>query len=406
MISVVLNCSSPFVGYAEKAVDWQKNDMAEVSSKVLTEEGMKFFNVSGSKYLLADFGTRKYFHARNMGAKAFDEQNRRIYTNIAFIGETKEDAGAINQLAAYAILKEQEFYTEFARLIVLEKLGYTVKFQEMKEFLAKFYQKNRFSAGTAGGQKLLSAIFSEGQTRMKLIVFEADWDYFVRQSEMPGLKHAVLELGNEELKQLVAKSKAVIRWEGQTEKKDRISEQESGERLMNSEVRQQEIVREVRQEDHQPIQPQTEQPQTEQPQTDQLQTDQPQTEQPQAEQPQTDQSQAEQPQAEQPQTDQPQTEQPRTEQSQTDQPQTDQLQVSDEPEQAGGGNEQLQLLENVSRKCGNMDSRLTVLNQELEQIKQQLSNLKEKWKKERFLLGALFIITFAIDLLLLAHNFF
>ncbi len=181
MVSVFLYCSSPYVGYTLKQADYRKKEMRAVTENDMTPIGYKVFCSSGSFMVLGKFNGKKYFHTRQSQSENYDEQNRRIYTNAAFVGENKEDEKTINRIAAYALFDEEAFYKEITGMITLLDDGFSVDFDKLACFIKKFDSEVILETTNGAAQKLYKAIMAKGNDTITFIVTESTWSYFVKQ---------------------------------------------------------------------------------------------------------------------------------------------------------------------------------------------------------------------------------
>lgn len=182
MISVFFNCSSPFVGYTLKKADYVQEAMFSCTPEDMTLTGYKVFNSSGSYMLLGTFDGRRYFHTRQSQSEQYDEQGRRIYTNIAFISESLTDASVVNVIAAYAFFEEEAFYKEIADMIILLKDGFTVNFEALSGFINRFSGSFRLDTKSSEAASFFHMISkSNNQYQIDFIVRESTWNYFVKQ---------------------------------------------------------------------------------------------------------------------------------------------------------------------------------------------------------------------------------
>ena len=184
MISVFFYCSSPYVGYKLKQVDYVNREMLAVTTKEqMTNLGYTCFTSSGSYTLLGSFEGKRYFHTRQSKSENYDEQGRRIYTNIAFLGSEPHDEKTVNKIAAYAFFKENEFYETFSKMITLEVEGFSVDFDELSAFIDQMENCDlTFSSEDLNAQKFYDKILTDNQV-ISFIVTEASWDYFVKQTK-------------------------------------------------------------------------------------------------------------------------------------------------------------------------------------------------------------------------------
>ena len=182
MISVFFNCSSPYVGYTLKKADYVRRMMLPCGPEEMTPIGYQVFNSSGSYMVLATFHGRKYFHSRQSQSEQYDEQGRRIYTNIAFVSDDSMDDTVIRAIALYVFFEEEAFYKEIANMITLLDDGFTVDFHALSEFIDRFRANYSLIATSQESRKFFCAI-KEGNKEYAIdfIVRESTWNYFVKQ---------------------------------------------------------------------------------------------------------------------------------------------------------------------------------------------------------------------------------
>lgn len=186
MISVVFLCSSPFVGYTLRLADYKNKKMVKCSGEQMTQLGYKLFGVSGTYSILMDIEKRRYFHTRQYQSELLDEQGRRIYTNIAFIGAAKDthDNQVINRIAAYEFFETETFYQTIAAMITLTDTGFEVDFEKLESYLTQFDRGIRCRTNSKKASELYREITqgTSGKT-IEFVVLEATWEYFVKQAE-------------------------------------------------------------------------------------------------------------------------------------------------------------------------------------------------------------------------------
>lgn len=182
MISVFFRCACPYVGYTLKRADYTNHEMHDCLPGQMTRTGHKLLHSSGSYLVLGRFEGKKYFHIRQSKSTALDEQGRQIYTNLALVGSTKEDERTINRIAGYALLDEDRFYREIASMMILLDGDFTVNFEALREFLARFDRDYQVETSDPRLKTFCKEIlFAETKNEIDFIVAEADWNYFVKQ---------------------------------------------------------------------------------------------------------------------------------------------------------------------------------------------------------------------------------
>jgi len=182
MISVYFNCSSPYVGYTLRKADYIGEKMEPCDKKEMTEIWYKVFDSSGSYTVFGSFGGKRYFHSRQSHSETTDEHGRRLYVNVAFAAdENSEDAMALNRIAAYAFFEEEKFYADLAQMIVLTREGFTVKFDMLKAYLARFSRDLIFSSEDYKAKNVYNSLMANRFMGLQLIVFEATESYFIKQ---------------------------------------------------------------------------------------------------------------------------------------------------------------------------------------------------------------------------------
>lgn len=183
MVSVFFYCSSPYVGYTLKQADYIKKEMKSVSEKDMTAIGYKLFNSSGSFMTLGKFDGRKYFHTRQSQSENFDEQGRRIYTNVAFVGENSTDDKTINKIAMYVMFNENMFYKQIADMITLQDDGFTIEFDKLNLFVDKLNKTNiSIKSSSHKAVKFYDDIMSCNSKELSFVITESTWSYFVKQA--------------------------------------------------------------------------------------------------------------------------------------------------------------------------------------------------------------------------------
>ena len=185
MVTVIFQCSSPFVGYTLRIADYKNQTMQKCSAEQMTPLGYKIFSVSGTYSILMRIQGRRYFHARQFRSEAFDEQGRRIYTNVAFIGEpgNSRDDAVINRIAAYEFFETDVFYKEIASMIRLTETGFTVAFDLLAGYLKQFENDLRCITKEKRVTELYGEILRDISGRdITFVVLEATWEYFCKQA--------------------------------------------------------------------------------------------------------------------------------------------------------------------------------------------------------------------------------
>lgn len=196
MISVFFYCSSPFIGYTMKKADYINKVMVPCNSVKpleLGKIGYTIFNNSGSCMLLGNIDGKKYFHTRESKTKNYDEQNRPIYNDLAFVADNKDDYLVVNKIAAYAFFNEEEFYSKISKMITLLDEGFTVDFEMLAEFIKCFENDIELITEDKSAKNLFSNVFmKDNPNQISLIVPEATLEHFFKQAGSV-LKKDVLE---------------------------------------------------------------------------------------------------------------------------------------------------------------------------------------------------------------------
>lgn len=186
MISVIFLCSSPFVGYTLRMADYKNKKMVKCSAEQMTQLGYKIFSVSGTYSILMNIEKRRYFHTRQYNSEILDEQGRRIYTNLAFVGAAADehDNQIINRIAAYEFFETETFYKTIAAMITLTDTGFEVDFEKLESYLAQFEKGIRCRTNSKRVSELYREI-TQGTTgkTIEFVVLEATWEYFIKQAE-------------------------------------------------------------------------------------------------------------------------------------------------------------------------------------------------------------------------------
>lgn len=185
MVTAVFQCSSPFVGYTIRVADRQKKEMTKCSAREMTELGWQIFQVSGTYAILMDHENRRYFHARQSESRAFDEQGRRIYTNVAFVGapDNEQDCRTVTNIALYELFAPEDFYQRVAELIHLTDEGFEVDFEKLECFLTQLEKGPQCKTKSRQAWELWNEILhSPSHEKIRFVVLEATWEYFVKQA--------------------------------------------------------------------------------------------------------------------------------------------------------------------------------------------------------------------------------
>lgn len=209
MVSVFFYCSSPYVGYTLKQADYVNREMKSASGESMTAMGYKLFNSSGSLMVLGEFEGRKYFHTRQSQSENYDEQGRRIYTNVAFTAQDSADAEIINKIALYVFFNEEDFYRRMADLIALLDDGFTVDFDRLSAFMAEIMNDAGFNLKPGGGNagRFYNDVMKCRNKTLSFVVMESTWSYFVKQAGSD-FNHSVLyKFSSGEAQTLVSGSK-------------------------------------------------------------------------------------------------------------------------------------------------------------------------------------------------------
>lgn len=196
MISVFFYCSSPYVGYRIKKADYVNGEMVACSRSnkmELGEKGFSLFTASGSFMFLGNVEGKRYFHARQSKTENFDENNRRIYNDIAFVSDNAADFAVINKIAAYAFFEEEKFSSTIASMITLLEDGFTVSFDSLSEFMSRFNENPQFKTEDIRAKRIFDDIFMKNNSNeICLIVPETTMEYFLKQVNC-GLKNNPLK---------------------------------------------------------------------------------------------------------------------------------------------------------------------------------------------------------------------
>ncbi len=202
MVSVFFYCSSPYVGYTLKQADYINKEMKSVSEKDMTVKGYKLINSSGSYMVLGKFGGRKYFHTRQSQSENYDEQNRRILTNVAFVGENEKDDEIVNKLAMYIMFNEEKFYQEISGMIALIQTGFTVDFEKLEVFLKKFVSSNITLKSKSNQTSNFFEKIMKCQKELSFVITESTWSYLVKQMGYDFNEDVLYKFSSEEAKNL------------------------------------------------------------------------------------------------------------------------------------------------------------------------------------------------------------
>lgn len=181
MVSVFFNCSSPYVGYTLKEADYEEGRMVSCGRREMGELCYKIFNSSGSYMVLSTLEGKRYFHTRQSRSEAYDEHGRRIYTNVAFVADGREDIPVVNRIAAYVFFEEETFYRWMAKLITLLDDGFTVDFAELKRFLNQCANGLEAREREAGAGNALS-FFNCVCKGKDFVALESTISYFNKQA--------------------------------------------------------------------------------------------------------------------------------------------------------------------------------------------------------------------------------
>ncbi len=181
MVSAFFNCSSPYVGYTLKKADYAEEKMVPCGRREMGELCYKVFNSSGSYMVLSSFEGKRYFHSRQSQSEEYDEQGRRIYMNVAFVADGREDVPIVNRIAAYVFFEEKAFYRRMAKMIMLLDDGFTVDFAELKRFLAQCANGLEAHEKKAGAGNALS-LFKSVCDGQDFVALESTITYFNKQA--------------------------------------------------------------------------------------------------------------------------------------------------------------------------------------------------------------------------------
>ena len=183
MVTIFFYCSSPYVGYTLKQADYINKEMKKVSERDMTAIGYKLFNRSGSLMVLGKFDGRKYFHTRQSRSENYDEQKRRIYTNVAFVGENAEDDKTVKKIAMYVMFNENEFYKQIADMTTLLDDGFTIDFDKLKAFTDKVETANAaLNSSSKATAKFYRDVMQDNNKELSFVITESTWSYFVKQT--------------------------------------------------------------------------------------------------------------------------------------------------------------------------------------------------------------------------------
>lgn len=182
MISVFFRCNCPFEGYVEKKIDYVNKQYPYWIQGDMTYTGYSLFHSSGSYMVLANFEGRKYFHSRQTQSQAFDDQNRPVYTNVVFVGNSPQEDLVVSRLAGYALMKEPEFYQEIASMITLLDGDFAVDFDALERFLKRFERDYQVSSSNPADEKMCEEIFFKRTSNdIDFVVLQADLDFLNKQ---------------------------------------------------------------------------------------------------------------------------------------------------------------------------------------------------------------------------------
>lgn len=229
MITAVFQCSSPFVGYTIRVADYQKKRMTECSAGQMTKLGWKVFQVSGTYAILMDSDNRRYFHARQSESKAYDEQGRRIYTNVAFVGapDSERDNRTVTNIALYELFEPERFYQEIAGMIRLTDEGFEVEFEKLEHFLKQLEMGFQCRTESRQAKELWEEILhSVSHETIRFVVLEATWEYFVKQAGTDFGRSVKRMLSLQEAKKYASQAELVFAGseERKTEKREKTEE--------------------------------------------------------------------------------------------------------------------------------------------------------------------------------------
>lgn len=209
MVSVFFYCSSPYVGYTLKQADYVNREMKSASEKSMTAMGYKLFNSSGSLMVLGEFEGRKYFHTRQSQSENYDEQGRRIYTNVAFAAEDAKDEEIINKIALYVFFNEEEFYRQMADMILLLDDGFIVDFDKLSVFMTEKINNTDFSLkpGSGNAGRFYNDVMKCRNKKLSFVVTESTWSYFIKQAGCDFNNTVLYKFSSDEAQSLVSGSK-------------------------------------------------------------------------------------------------------------------------------------------------------------------------------------------------------
>ena len=212
MISVFFYCSSPYVGYSIKKADYVNREMIPCNSTRkldFGERGYRIFTASGSYVFFGNIDKKRYLHTRQSKTENYDEQNRRIYNDIAFIGDSKEDFSVINKIASYVFFEEEKFYAEIAKMITLLDDGFTVDFKALSEFIKRFNGTIEITAEDETARSIFYDVFlKENNNEAILLVPETTVEYFFKQVDYK-FDNNILKTVTSQQKQLLSKNSSI-----------------------------------------------------------------------------------------------------------------------------------------------------------------------------------------------------
>lgn len=212
MISVFFYCSSPYVGYSIKKADYVNREMIPCNSARkldFGERGYRIFTASGSYMFFGNIDNKRYLHTRQSKTENYDEQNRRIYNDIAFIGDSKEDFSVLNKIAAYVFFEEEKFYAEIAKMITLLDDGFTVDFEALSEFIKRFDGAVEIVTEDPVAKNIFNDVFlKENNNEVILMVPETTVEYFFKQVDY-NFRNNILKTVTSQQKQLLSENLSI-----------------------------------------------------------------------------------------------------------------------------------------------------------------------------------------------------
>lgn len=188
MVSVFFHCSCPYIGFQIKKVDYANRQLIPCSGSERYELGKvchKVFTSSGSHDFLGNLEGKRYFHTRSSTTQIFDENNRPIYNDMAFVGETPDDFKMINKICAYSFFEEEAFYEEILGMITLTRNGFEVDFDKFVPFLKRFEGELIIDAKNNRAKDIYeNAFIKDNSNEICVIVPETSIANFFRQVEI------------------------------------------------------------------------------------------------------------------------------------------------------------------------------------------------------------------------------